>query len=100
VAFRGVREEATLGARTTLDVLNAEQELLDARASLIAAQVDELAAGYTLLAAMGELTAQKLRLKVRIYDPAGYYNMVKDAPAGMSAQGKKLDRVLRRVENK
>ena len=92
--------EATLGARTTLDVLNAEQELLDARANLISAQVDEIAAGYTLLSAMGELTAQKLRLKVRIYDPAGYYNMVKDAPAGMSAQGKKLDRVLRRVENK
>ncbi|MGR3549534.1 TolC family outer membrane protein [Pseudooceanicola sp.] len=97
VAFRGVREEATLGARTTLDVLNAEQELLDARANLISAQVDELSAGYTLLSAMGELTAQKLKLKVRIYDPAGYYNLVKDAPAGLSEQGKKLDRVLRRV---
>jgi len=99
VAFRGVREEAQLGARTTLDVLNAEQELLDARANLISAQVDELSAGYTLLAAMGELTAQKLKLKVRIYDPAGYYNMVKDAPAGYSEQGKKLDRVLRRLGN-
>ncbi|WP_375175313.1 TolC family outer membrane protein [Pseudooceanicola sp.] len=99
VAFRGVREEAQLGARTTLDVLNAEQELLDARATLISAQVDELSAGYTLLAAMGELTAQKLKLKVRIYDPAGYYNMVKDAPAGLSEQGKKLDRVLRRIGN-
>lgn len=99
VAFRGVREEATLGARTTLDVLNAEQELLDARATLISAQVDELSAGYTLLAAMGELTAQKLKLKVRIYDPAGYYNMVKDAPAGLSEQGRKLDRVLRRIGN-
>jgi outer membrane protein len=99
VAFRGVREEAQLGARTTLDVLNAEQELLDARANLISAQVDELSAGYTLLAAMGELTAQKLKLQVRIYDPAGYYNMVKDAPAGKSEQGKKLDRVLRRIGN-
>lgn len=99
VAFRGVREEAQLGARTTLDVLNAEQELLDARASLISAQVDELSAGYSLLAAMGELTAQKLKLKVRIYDPAGYYNMVKEAPAGQSEQGKKLDRVLRRIGN-
>ena len=99
VAFRGVREEAQLGARTTLDVLNAEQELLDARANLISSQVDELSAGYTLLAAMGELTAQKLKLKVRIYDPAGYYNMVKEAPAGQSVQGKKLDRVLRRIGN-
>ncbi|WP_052418115.1 TolC family outer membrane protein [Pseudooceanicola atlanticus] len=97
LAFRGTREEATLGARTTLDVLNAEQELLDARANLISAQVDEIAAGYTLLSAMGELTAQKLNLKVRIYDPAGYYNMIKDAPAGLSEQGKSLDRVLRRI---
>ena len=97
LAFRGTREEATLGARTTLDVLNAEQELLDARANLISSQVDELSAGYTLLAAMGELTAQKLNLKVRIYDPAGYYNMIKDAPAGLSEQGKSLDRVLRRI---
>lgn len=99
VAFEGVREEATLGARTTLDVLNAEQELLDARANLISAQVDQLSAGYRLLAAMGELTAPKLKLKVRIYDPAGYYNMVKDAPAGRSEQGQKLDRVLRRLGN-
>lgn len=99
VAFRGVREEATLGARTTLDVLNAEQELLTARANLISAQVDELSAGYNLLSAMGELTAQKLKLKVRIYDPAGYYNLVKDAPAGRSEQGQKLDRVLRKIGN-
>ena len=48
VAFRSVREEATLGARTTLDVLNAEQELLDARANLVSAQVDETIATYTL----------------------------------------------------
>ena len=99
VAFRGVREEATLGSRTTLDVLNAEQELLDAQANLISAQVDELIAGYALLATMGELTAQKLRLNVELYDPAGYYNLVKDAPAGRSEQGKRLDRVLRRIGN-
>jgi outer membrane protein len=58
-----------------------------------------LIAGYALLATMGELTAQKLRRNVELYDPAGYYNLVKDAPAGRSEQGKRLDRVLRRIGN-
>ena len=46
MAFRGIREEALLGARTTLDVLNAEQELLDARASSISAGIDEQIAAF------------------------------------------------------
>lgn len=95
VAFRGVREEATLGARTTLDVLDAEQELLDARTSLLSAQIDELRAGYFLLSTMGLLTAEKLNLNVPSYDPAAYYNLVKSAPTNTSQQGKKLDRVLK-----
>lgn len=95
VAFRGVREEATLGARTTLDVLDAEQELLDAKANLISATIDQHAASYQLLAAMGLLTAERMKLRVPHYDPAAYYNMVKDAPAVHSKQGKKLDKVLK-----
>ncbi|WP_037374006.1 TolC family outer membrane protein [Sediminimonas qiaohouensis] len=95
VAFRGVREEATLGARTTLDVLNAEQELLDAKAGLITATSNETVASYSLLASMGLLTAEHLNLNVKQYDPAAYYNMVKTAPTRMSKQGQKLDRVLR-----
>lgn len=95
VAFRGVREEATLGARTTLDVLDAEQELLDARARQVSAQVDETIAAYAVLASIGQLTASDLRLPVPDYDPAAYYNMVKDAPAAISKQGLELDRVLR-----
>lgn len=97
VAFRGVREEATLGARTTLDVLNAEQELLDARANTIAAQADEVTASYALLAAMGLLTADHLRLPVQQYDPSAYYNLVKEAPTITSEQGQALDRVLRAI---
>ncbi len=100
IAFRGVREEATLGARTTLDVLNAEQELLSAQANLISAQIDEHVSSYSLLAAMGRLTAADLRLNVQLFDPAAYYNLVKNAPAGMSEQGKKLDRVLRKLDRK
>lgn len=95
VAFRGVREEATLGARTTLDVLNAEQELLNARANLISAEIDVYTAAYSVLAAMGQLTAKDMNLAVQTYDPAAYYNMVKSAPADISPQGRKLDRVLR-----
>lgn len=94
VAFQGVREEATLGSRTTLDVLNAEQELLDARANRIAAQSDEVIASYSVLAAMGLLTADHLELPVQQYDPSAYYNLVKDAPTRLSAEGAALDRVL------
>ncbi|MCC5973217.1 MAG: TolC family outer membrane protein [Rubellimicrobium sp.] len=97
VAFEGVREEATLGARTTLDVLNAEQELLNARASLISAQVDETIASYTVLASMGLLTAQTLNLRVQLYDPSAYYNLVDGAPPILSEQGAALDRVLRAI---
>lgn len=96
-AFRGVREEATLGARTTLDVLNAEQELLDAQANSISAQADEVVASYRVLASLGLLTAEHLKLGVQSYDPAAYYNLVRDAPATYSAQGQALDRVLRSI---
>lgn len=95
VAFRGVREEATLGARTTLDVLDAEQELLDARTNLISADVDVSIAAYQVLASIGQLTAKDLNLNVQLYDPAAYYNLVKDAPVPISPQGKKLERVLK-----
>lgn len=95
VAFEGVREEAKLGARTTLDVLDAEQDLLDAAATLISAEADVQIAAYGVLSTMGELTAKDLRLNVQTYDPKAYYNLVKDAPTESSKQGQKLDRVLR-----
>jgi outer membrane protein len=97
VAFEGVREEATLGSRTTLDVLNAEQELLDAEANRIAAQSDEVVASYSLLAAMGLLTADHLNLPVQQYDPTEYYNLVKDSPSMISEQGAALDRILEAI---
>ena len=96
-AFDGVREEATLGARTTLDVLNAEQNLLNARANVISAQEAEVNASYAVLQAMGLLTAEHLNLAVQQYDPSAYYNLVKDAPAALSEQGQALDRVLRAI---
>lgn len=98
IAFRGVREEATLGARTTLDVLDAEQALLDAEAARISAQTQLYNAAYAVLAAMGRLTAQDLRLPVQQYDVNEYYNLVKDSPTVQSDQGAQLDRVLKRLQ--
>ncbi|MCX7644503.1 MAG: TolC family outer membrane protein [Rhodobacteraceae bacterium] len=93
VAFRGVQEEAELGARTTLDVLNAEQELLDARTARVDAGARQVVAVYALLSAMGLLTVEHLGLGVPVYDPQAYYNAVRNAPA-TSVQGQRLDRVL------
>ena len=95
LAYQGVKEEATLGARTTLDVLNAEQDLLDAKASRISAEASLQVAYYQLLSAMGLLTVENLKLGIPTYDPAAYYNAVQNAP--LSDQGKALDRVLRAI---
>lgn len=95
VALRGYREEASLGARTTLDVLNAEQDLLDARASAISARYDQYAAIYRLLSSMGLLTAEHLNLGIVAYDPEAYFNAVRTAPVRqVSPQGEKLDHIL------
>ena len=96
-AFDGVRQEASLGSRTTLDVLNAEQELLDAEVNRISAQSDEIVASYLVLSSMGLLNTEHLRLPVQRYDPEAYYDLVKKAPTSDSAQGRALDRVLQAI---
>jgi outer membrane protein len=73
IAFDGVREEAKVGARTTLDVLDAEQELLNARADLIVSRRDEYVAAYGLLFAIGKLSVEHLGLEVGEVEPAGAY---------------------------
>ncbi len=98
IAFRGVREEATLGARTTLDVLDAEQALLDAEAARISAQTQLYNAAFLVLSTQGQLTARDLRLPVQQYDVTEYYNLVKDSPTAKSKQGAQLDRVLKRLQ--
>ena len=97
-AFDGVREEANLGARTTLDVLDAEQELLDARAARLQAEAGRYTGVYVLLSAMGLLTVDHLKLGIPTFDPAAYYNAVKTAPA-TSAQGRRLDKILEKIGN-
>jgi len=95
-AFEGVRQEAALGARTTLDVLNAEQDLLDARAARLQAEAGRTVTVYQILSAMGLLTVEHLGLGIPTYDPNAYYDAVKTAPA-TSSRGRKLDRILERA---
>jgi outer membrane protein len=83
VALNGVREEARVGQRTTLDVLNAQQDLVNARVALVTAQRDRVVASYTLLAAVGSLSPQILGLKVQVYDPMVHYQQVRDAWQGV-----------------
>lgn len=97
-AFDGVREEATLGSRTTLDVLDAELDLLTARANRLEAEANRYLGNYQLLSSMGLLTVEHLKLGIPTYNPEAYYNAVKNAPA--SLQGKKLDRVMEKLGRK
>ena len=76
VALNGVRQEALVGSRTTLDVLNAEQELLNAQVSLVQARRDVQVSYYGILAGVGRLTARALTLPVEYYDEERYYNEV------------------------
>ena len=78
--------EAHREAAERSDVLDAEQELLDARTSLVGAEVDETVASYSVLQAMGLLTARNLGLNVQNYDPTAYYNLVDDAPTRRSGR--------------
>jgi len=79
IAFEGVSKEQQVGGRTVLDVLNAEQELLNAQVALVSSQRDAVVAAYQVLAAGGGLTAKSLGLKVKLYDPMEHYD--RDAAA-------------------
>ena len=94
IAFDGMQKEAALGARTTLDVLNAEQELLDARNSKVSAQIDAQIATFSIRVAMGDLTAKKLDLGVKIYDPEQYYNLAITAPLKNTVASDELQKIL------
>jgi outer membrane protein len=81
-ALYGVREEAKAGQRTTLEILNAQQELLNARIGLIAAQRDRVVASYAVLAAIGRLSTTALGLDSIRYDPSLHFDEVKDSWGG------------------
>jgi outer membrane protein len=83
VALAGVREEAKVGQRTTLDVLNAQQTLLQARVQLVSAQHDQVVNSYNLFAAIGRLSITRLGLSVPEYDPRVHFDQVKNKWIGL-----------------
>lgn len=83
IALNGVREEAKAGQRTTLDVLNAQQALVNARVALVTAQHDRVVASYNVLNAIGRLAPQVLGLNTTVYDPSVHYHQVRDSWAGV-----------------
>jgi outer membrane protein len=83
IALAGVREEAKVGQRTTLDVLNAQQLLLNTRVSLVSAQHDRVVASYAVMAAVGRLSAANLNLNVVEYDPTVHFGQVKNKWIGV-----------------
>lgn len=87
VALDGVEQEAQVGARTVLDILDAEQELVNAQVELVTAQSDEVISAFELKRAVGELSATRLQLAVDIYNPEKHYNQVRDKWFGTSSDG-------------
>src|SRR5437764_5239773 len=83
IALNGVREEAKAGQRTTLDVLNAQQALVNARVALVTAQHDRVVASYAVLNAVGRLAPHVLGLKTTVYDPSVHYHQVRDSWTGV-----------------
>ena len=85
IALQGVREEEKVGQRTILDVLNSEQQYLNAQVNLVSFQRDLVVASYGVLAYMGRLTAYDIALEAELFDPARYYGEVKDVWYGWGA---------------
>jgi outer membrane protein len=83
IALQGVRREAQGGQRTTIDVLNAQQDLTNARSRLIGAQRDRVIASYTLLSAVGRLDIHTLNLNTPDYSADVHYHQVRDAWHGL-----------------
>jgi outer membrane protein len=83
IALNGVREEAKAGQRTTLDVLNAQQALVNARVALVTAQHDRVVASYSVLNTIGRLSPTVMNLPTTVYDPSVHYHQVRDSWAGV-----------------
>lgn len=86
IAYEGVQQEALVGARTVLDVLNAEQTLFSSRVQLVQAQHDETVAEFAVSADVGNLTAMDLKLPVQLYDFDKHYRAVRDKWFGFSGE--------------
>ena len=96
IAFEGMREESKLGSRTTLDVLDAEQELLSARSNLVTALRDEQVQAYNVLSEMGQLTTSNLGLEVQTFNSFSNNNKIEQT----SPLGKARIRILEKLKNR
>lgn len=83
LALEGVVEEQRVGQRTTLDVLNAQNEVTSAQISLTQAERDAVVASYSVMAASGRLSVTKLGLQVAAYKPEHHYTAVRDKWFGL-----------------
>jgi outer membrane protein len=83
LVLSGVIEERNVGQRTTLDVLDSQQDLIDARTSQVTARRNSVVAAYTVLSSIGALSAAKLGLAVAIYDPKEHHRQVRDKWGGL-----------------
>ena len=98
IAYNGILEETRLESRTTLDLLDADQELLSAKSNLASAQRDEYVAALNLLASMGLLTVESLDLGIPAYDPEVNFNAVTNKPRSTFSGSKILDAIGDRWE--
>jgi outer membrane protein len=83
IALEGVEREAIVGSRTTLDVLNATQALLQSRTTLVQNLAQVITASYSVAVSIGRLTARDMHLPVPLYDETAYYQAVKDRWVGL-----------------
>jgi outer membrane protein len=83
LAYLGTTKEAQVGQRTVIDILNAQQTLVNARVALVTAQHDRIVASYTVLNAIGRLSPQVLHLSTQAYDPSIHYQQVRDNWVGV-----------------
>lgn len=98
LALEGARAERSVGTRTVLDVLNAEQELLNAQVQLVSARRDQYVAGFQLLNAMGQAEADDLGLEGGpLYDPIGNYRRVAGSANDWAGEGRHVPRATRTV---
>jgi outer membrane protein len=84
IAYLGTTKEAQVGQRTVIDILNAQQTLVNARVALVTAQHDRVVASYAVLNAIGRLSPQVLHLSTQTYDASVHYQQVRDNWVGVS----------------